>query len=94
MPQARIIRGELTTSGFAWSESFEAEHTEIVTPFRELFPDGVVDRRFSAQLALLGDEAFARGVEKIRQAEADAVANGSALQLVTDTRLYATVGWV
>jgi hypothetical protein len=53
--------------------------------------DGVVTPTFTSQLTVLSEEEFARGVERIR--EADAAAGGT-LQLVADFKLYATIGWV
>jgi hypothetical protein len=40
---------------------------------------------------VLSDEEFRRGVERVRQAN-DAA--GGELPLVTDLRLYATIGWI
>lgn len=90
----RTIRGELTTAGFAWTESFEADRIESSRPVAEAFAAGIVDRAFTSQLAVLTDDEFKRGVERIRQAEASATARGEDLMLNTDFRLYATVGWL
>jgi ubiquinone/menaquinone biosynthesis C-methylase UbiE len=90
----RTLRGELTTAGFSWAESFEADRIEAVRTVSEAFASGVIDRAFTSQLTVLTDEEFARGVERIRQAEADAAKSGAELMLVADFRLYATVGWL
>jgi SAM-dependent methyltransferase len=90
----RTLRGELTTAGFSWAESFEADRIESVRRVADAFADGVIDRAFTSQLTVLTDDEFARGVERIRQAEADALRNGTELTLVADFRLYATVGWL
>ena len=89
----RMLRGELTTAGFTWAESFEADRIESVRGVADAFADGVVDRAFTSQLTVLTDEEFACGVARIRQAEAERRAAGDELQLVADFRLYATVGW-
>ena len=92
--QVKTLRGELARAGFAWAESFEADHIEAVHPAGPALADGadgVVARSFTSQLTVLSDEEFARGVARMREANAAA---GGELQLVADFRLYATVGWV
>jgi hypothetical protein len=42
-------------------------------------------------LTVLSDDEFNQGVERLRAADAAA---GGELQLVSDFKLYATVGWV
>jgi SAM-dependent methyltransferase len=87
----RTLRGELTRAGFAWSESLEADHIEAVHRATDALAGGVVDPTFTSQLSVLSDEEFERGLARIR--EANAAANGE-LDLVSDFRLYATIGWV
>lgn len=89
--RVRTLRGEMALAGFAWTESMEAEHIEIVRPASVALVDGVVDRGLTSQLAILSEEEFRRGSERLREANDTA---GGELQLVTDVRLYATVGWV
>ena len=89
--RVRTLRGEISLAGFAWTESMEAEHIEIVRPASEALVNGVVDPGVTSQLTVLSDEEFRRGSERLREAN-DAA--GGELQLVTDVRLYATVGWV
>ena len=92
--QVKTLRGELARAGFAWAESFEADHIEAVHPAGPALADGadgVVARSFTSQLTVLSDQEFARGVARMREANAAA---GGELQLVADFRLYATVGWV
>jgi ubiquinone/menaquinone biosynthesis C-methylase UbiE len=90
----KTLRGELTRAGFSWAESLEADHIEVVHSAGAALaagPDGAVARSFTSQLTVLSEEEFARGVARIR--EADAAAGGE-LQLVADFRLYATIGWL
>jgi ubiquinone/menaquinone biosynthesis C-methylase UbiE len=87
----RTLRGELTHAGFAWAESLEADHNEVSYPAAEALATGAVDAGFTSQLSVLSDDEFARGVERMRQADAAA---GGELQLVADFWLYATIGWV
>jgi SAM-dependent methyltransferase len=89
--RVRTLRGELALAGFAWTESIEADHIEVVHPASEALLNGVVDPSFTSQLTVLSDEEFSRGAERLRQANEAA---GGALQLVADFRLYATIAWV
>jgi ubiquinone/menaquinone biosynthesis C-methylase UbiE len=89
--RVRTLRGEMALSGFAWTESMEAEHIELVRPASEALSNGVVDAGFTSQLTVLSDEEFSRGAERLRNAN-DAA--GGELQLVADFRLYATIAWV
>ena len=88
--RVRTLRGEMALAGFAWTESMEADHIEVVRPASEALADGVVDASFTSQLTVLSDEEFRRGSERLRQAN-DAA--GGELQLIADFRLYATIGW-
>jgi ubiquinone/menaquinone biosynthesis C-methylase UbiE len=90
----RTLRGELTTAGFSWAESFEADRIESVRSVADAFGDGVIDRAFTSQLTVLTDEEFAAGVDRIRRAEAERRESGAGLMLIADFRLYATVGWM
>jgi ubiquinone/menaquinone biosynthesis C-methylase UbiE len=89
--RVRTLRGEMALAGFAWTESMEAEHIEIARPASEALVNGIVDPAFTSQLTVLSREEFARGAERLRQAN-DAA--GGELRLVADFRLYATIGWV
>jgi ubiquinone/menaquinone biosynthesis C-methylase UbiE len=89
--RVRTLRGEMALAGFAWTESMEADHIEVLRPAAEALTNGIVDRGLTSQLTVLSDEEFSKGVERVRQADAAA---GGELQLVADIRLYATIGWV
>jgi ubiquinone/menaquinone biosynthesis C-methylase UbiE len=88
--RVRTLRGEMALAGFAWTESMEADRVELVRPASEALVNGVVDTSFTSQLTLLSEDEFRKGSDRLRQAN-DAA--GGELQLVTDLRLYATVGW-
>ena len=83
----RILRGELARAGFAWAESFEADHIEVVQPAADAFAKGVIDKTFTSQLTVLTDDEFNAGVARVRAAGDDA-------PLVADFYLLATAGWV
>jgi ubiquinone/menaquinone biosynthesis C-methylase UbiE len=89
--RVRTLRGEMALAGFDWTESMEADHIEVVRPASEAFVNGVVDPSFTSQLTVLSEEEFNRGAERLRQANEAA---GGELQLVSDFRLYATIGRV
>jgi ubiquinone/menaquinone biosynthesis C-methylase UbiE len=89
--RVRTLRGDLATAGFAWAESCEADHIDVVHSASDALANGVVDRSFTSQLTVLSDEEFARGVARLRAADAE---SGGQLQLVADFRLYATIGWL
>jgi len=85
----RILRGELAAAGFAWAESLEVDRIEAVTSANEALASGVVDRAYTSQLTVLTNEEFESGVARIKDANAAA---GGQLDLVTDFRLFATIG--
>jgi ubiquinone/menaquinone biosynthesis C-methylase UbiE len=89
--RVRTLRGDLSTAGFAWAESCEADHIDVVHSASHALANGVVDRSFTSQLTVLSDEEFARGLARLRAADAE---SGGQLQLVADFRLYATIGWL
>ena len=87
----RALRGELALAGFAWAESFEADRIEATTPASDALESGVLDPAYTSQLTVLSEDEFRAGATRIR--EANAAATGQ-LELVTDFRLYATIGRV
>jgi len=89
--RVRTLRGEMALAGFAWTESMEADHIEVVRPAGEAMANGIVDPAFTSQLTVLSEDEYQRGADRLRQAN-DAA--GGELQLVADFRLYATIGWV
>jgi ubiquinone/menaquinone biosynthesis C-methylase UbiE len=89
--RVRTLRGEMALAGFAWTESMEADHMEIVYRASEALANGIVDASFTSQLTVLSEGEFQRGLDRLRKANQDA---GGELQLGADVRLYATVGWV
>ncbi len=90
----RILRGELTLAGFDWAESFEADRIEVVRTAGEALANGTLDRAFTSQLSVLTEDEFNRGVQRITEAQAQQTAAGADLHLVSDFRLFATVGRV
>ena len=59
------LRGEMALAGFAWTESTEADHVEVVSPAGDALAGGVVDPGFTSQLSVLSDEEFQRGRDRL-----------------------------
>jgi ubiquinone/menaquinone biosynthesis C-methylase UbiE len=89
--RVRTLRGEMALAGFAWTESMEADHIELVWPATDALAGGIVDPAFTSQLTMLSTEEFTRGADRLRRSNEAA---GGELQLVADIRLYATIGWM
>ena len=90
---AETLQREMAAAGFVRCETFEIDRMDTTMPAAAALANGIVDRRFTSQLTALSDEAFARGVERIRAAVAAAQGRGEELRLVVDIRYEATVGW-
>jgi SAM-dependent methyltransferase len=88
--RVRTLRGEMAVAGFAWTESMEADRVELVRPASDAFVNGAVDTSLNSQLTVLSEDELRKGSDRLRLAN-DAA--GGELQLVTDIRLYATIGW-
>ena len=70
--RVRTLRGEMALAGFAWTESMEADHIDVVQAAAEALDNGIVDTSFTSQLTVLSDEEFRRGAERLRRANAAA----------------------
>jgi SAM-dependent methyltransferase len=93
-PAAETLRREMATAGLVRCDTFEIERLTSRFAAAEALENGVVDRRFTSQLTALSDEAFARGVARIR-ADVDAARQaGRELMLTADIHFEATVGWL
>jgi len=88
----RILRGELALAGFASAESFEADRIETVRTATEAFASGLIDRAFTSQLSVLSDTEFNSGLDRIRKAQTERAVEGADLHLISEFRLYATIG--
>ena len=90
-PAADRIRGWLDAAGFSSVRTFEAQHLNLNMPAHEARDGGYLDKHVTSQLALLSDEQYAAGLERIAAAESEA-GGGPALVLRADLRLWATTG--
>jgi hypothetical protein len=61
---------------------------------RAAIEQGHLEKDVTSQLAVLSDQEYQRGVDRIRRALEAAEARGKSLYLSADLRLYATFGSV
>ncbi|MBI4220642.1 MAG: hypothetical protein HY682_10885 [Chloroflexi bacterium] len=80
--------------GFSKVATTEAQHFDSLLPARDSLENGQLDKNQSSQLALLSDEEYARGIARLRRNIEDAARQGEDFTIVSDLRLYATIGWV
>ena len=90
----RTIRAEIVKAGFSWSESCEVRAFEHDMSAERAFERGLISRSFCSQLAVLSEAEFDAGVASIRNAMAEASANGGELRLASELHLFATTGWL
>jgi ubiquinone/menaquinone biosynthesis C-methylase UbiE len=80
-----LIRERLEAAGFTKSTTEVAQHIAAIAPFALAVERGLLDRRSTSQLMVIGDGEYEAGLERLK-AEQPAVK--------ADLRLYATVGWL
>src|SRR5260370_17768036 len=83
----------MADAGLVRCETSEIERLTATFAAAEALENGVVDRRFTAQLTALADEAFARGVARIRDDLAAPRDAGREMILVRDIHFNATAAW-
>lgn len=91
-PSSETLRSWMESAGFIDIDTTEAEHFSFDMPVSGAENNGSLERSSTSQLMVIADEEFERGTRRIRDASADA--DGGALILSTDVRLYATLGWL
>ena len=84
------IRELMRLSGFSRCHTIEAEHLALRLPARIAIEDGRLDRMATSQLAALTQEEYQRGINRISR---EIERSSGQLELVSDLRLYATIGW-
>lgn len=92
-PPTGKIRQMLYQEGFAESYTVEAQHIPIRLPARALMKSRGTAKTFTSQLTLLTDEEYNDGISRLIADIEAAEAEGSALTLGADLKLYATFGW-
>jgi hypothetical protein len=88
------IREWLLALQFSNVHTSEVQHSPIGQSAREAIERGRLDKGATSQLAVLTDDEYQRGVERIRRALESAEARGESVCLTADLRLYATFGSV
>jgi ubiquinone/menaquinone biosynthesis C-methylase UbiE len=81
---AASIRALLGASGFVRVVTAVAQHIPAAVPFERALAIGLVDRRATSQLMVIGDDEFEAGMDRLRREQPI---------LRADLRLLATVGW-
>jgi hypothetical protein len=72
----------------------EVQHLPARLPARAAIEQGRLDQGVTSQLAVLSDQEYQRGLDRIRRALESAEALRESLYLSADLRLYATFGSV
>jgi ubiquinone/menaquinone biosynthesis C-methylase UbiE len=85
-----------------WMDSAEFDHAEWRIPHRivhrlmgeKIFTDPALQKHGTSQLALLTDEEYAAGIDRIKRAIAQAEIKGESLQFEIDISLAMVIGFV
>lgn len=93
-PAARQIRAWMTDVGFVDVRTRVVQHSPARLSARAALEEGRLARHMTSQLAVLTDEQYQRGIDRIRRALDAAEAQGNELYLFADLRLYGTYGTV
>ena len=93
-PATSQIREWMQALQFSNVRTAEAQHLPVRLPARAAIDQGRLGKDRTSQLAVLTDEEYQRGIERIRRAVESAETRGESLHLTADLRLYATFGSV
>ena len=91
-PAPGQIREWMRAAGFAECVTREVQHRPVRLDARAALERGRLDKSATSQFAVLTDEEYHRGLDRVRDAIASAEARGETLRLTADLRLYATFG--
>jgi hypothetical protein len=80
--------------GFADCATIEVQRIVMDLPAREALEQGRIEKHVTSQLAVLSDEEYQRGIDRIWRDVQAAEARGEVLCLTNNLRLYGTVGTV
>jgi ubiquinone/menaquinone biosynthesis C-methylase UbiE len=93
-PTTSALRDQLAAAGFVDCRTDVAQHTLQAVPAREALERDLLAKHVTSQLAILTDEQYQTGLDRIREDAALAEARGETLRLIIDLQLYATSGAV
>ncbi|HEU4892682.1 MAG TPA: class I SAM-dependent methyltransferase [Vicinamibacterales bacterium] len=89
-PSTERVREWLRSAGFTDVHTREVQHLPARLSARSALDDGTLAKHTRSQLALLSDDQYEEGLERIRMALRDADTRGETLTLTADLRLYGT----
>ncbi len=87
------IRELMRASGFGRCCTIEVQHAPLRLSGREAVEQGRLDRTATSQLVALTQAEYERGINRLWRDIETAEARGERLELVSNLRLYATIGW-
>jgi ubiquinone/menaquinone biosynthesis C-methylase UbiE len=93
-PPARQIRTWMTDAGFVDVRTSVVQHLPARISARSALEEGRLAKSMASQLAVLTDEQYQRGIDRIRHDLDAAEAQGEPLHLIADLRMYGTYGTV
>ena len=93
-PAASQIQEWMDGVGFSDCVTREIQHVPVQLAARAALEQGRLDRAATSQLAILTEEQYQHGIDRIRHGIESAEASGRTLHLTADLRLYATIGSV
>ena len=91
-PPARQIHEWMATAGFVDAVTREVQHLPVCMSAPAAIAQGRLAKSAASQLAVLTDEQYQRGIDRIRKDIESAEARETRLDLTADLRLYATFG--
>jgi ubiquinone/menaquinone biosynthesis C-methylase UbiE len=91
-PSARQIQEWMATAGFVDAVTREVQHSPMRMSARNALAQGRLAKGAASQLAVLTDEQYQRGIDRIRKDIESAESRETSLDLAADLRLYATAG--
>ena len=91
-PAATFLRADMLAAGFIGCHTREVQHFERAVSLAAARALGLLERDFTSQLTILSDQEFQAGLERLFRARERAYAGGAELALITNLRLYATIG--
>lgn len=81
-------------AGFSDCSTREVQRITVDIPADEALRTGRLKKSSTSQLALLSDEEYRRGLDRIRESAANPAMKSARRRLRADLRLFATVGHV
>lgn len=91
-PASSSLREWMKDAGFEECSTREVEHWVTRLPAREILQQGRLDKTSTSQLAVLTEEQYQQGMQKIQIETERAEEKGEVLFLTSNLRLYETTG--